>query len=146
MRKRKKGMDFKHFKELYNLIPKILEITKACIQMERNSLPHDNDRFTDEKLFLDEFFNFIQKKWTLDIIHLLNIFGEINYNKIKKILKGISSRILTDRLKLLEENGFVTRIVHDTRPVRISYHLTEYGEGFTLLLVPLVSFYHFYKK
>jgi DNA-binding HxlR family transcriptional regulator len=146
MRKRKKEMNFKHFKELYNLIPKIQEITKDCIQKERNNLPHDKDRFTEEKFYLDEFFNFIQKKWTLDIIHLLNIFGEIHYNKIKKILKGISSRILTDRLKLLKKKGFVTRIVHDTRPVRISYQLTEYGEGFILLLVPIVLFYNFYKN
>ncbi|MFX0073327.1 MAG: winged helix-turn-helix transcriptional regulator [Candidatus Hermodarchaeota archaeon] len=145
MKRKNKGY-LKHFKELYNLIPKIQEITKNCIQKERDNLPHDINRITEERKFLEHFFNLIQRKWTLDVIHILNILGEVHYNEIKRVLKGISSRILTDRLKMLEKKGLVIRIVHDTRPVHISYKLTEYGEGFILLLIPLVSYFLLHDK
>ena len=67
--------------------------------------------------------------------------GEINYNEIKKVLKSISSRILTDRLKLLEMKGFVERNIHNTRPVRISYKLTEFGESLVELMIPVVLYF-----
>ena len=138
---RKKGLYFKHYKELYNLIPIIQKTTKESIEMERGVLLHDINRITEEREHLRLFFTLIQGKWTLDILHILNIMGEINYNEIKKVLKGISSRILTDRLKLLEVKGLVIRNIQNTSPVHISYKLTEIGEGLVELMVPVVLYF-----
>ena len=146
MKIEKKRIYFKQFKKLYELIPEIQKITKECIYKERENLPHNIDRITEERKYLKQFFDLIQGKWTLDIIHILNILGEVYYNEIKRTLKGISSRILTDRLKFLEESGFITRRIHDTRPVHISYKLTDYGEGFLLLSIPLVLYSLLYSK
>ncbi len=138
---RKKGFYFKHYKDLYSLIPIIQKTTKESIKLERGALNHDINLITEEREHLKLFFNLIQGKWTFDILHILNIMGEINYNGIKKVLTGISSRILTDRLKLLEMKGFVTRNIHNTRPVRISYKLTEFGEGLVELMIPVVLYF-----
>jgi DNA-binding HxlR family transcriptional regulator len=138
---RKKGLYFKHYKELYKLIPIIQKTTKESIEMERGVLLHNINRITEEREHLKLFFNLIQGKWTFDILHILNIMGEINYNEIKKVLKSISSRILTDRLKLLEMKGFVERNIHNTRPVHISYKLTEFGEGLVELMIPVVLYF-----
>jgi len=138
---KKREVYFKHYKELYKLIPIIQKTTKECTIMERGALLHDTNRITTEREDLKLFFNLIQGKWTLDLIHTLNITGEINYNEIKKILKGIGSRILTDRLKLLETKGLVKRNIHDTRPVHISYKLTEFGEGLVELMVPVILYF-----
>jgi len=138
---REKGLYFKHYKELYKLIPIIQKTTKESIKMERGVLLHDINRITEEREHLKLFFNLIQGKWTFDIMHILNVTGEINYNAIKKVLDGITSRILTDRLKLLEIKGFVKRNIHNTRPVRISYKLTEFGEGLVELMVPVILYF-----
>lgn len=138
---RKRGLYFKHYKELYELIPIIQKTTKESVKMERGVLLHDINRITEERKLLVSFSNMIQGKWTFDLLHTLNIMGEINYNKIKSILKGISSRLLADRLKLLEKKGLVERNIHDTRPVRISYKLTEFGEGLVELMIPVVLYF-----
>lgn len=140
-KKNEKGLYFKHYKKLYDLMPIIQKTTKESIQKEREILPHDIDRITEERKNLKKFFTLIQGKWTSDILHLLNILSSPHYNEIKKALEGISSRILTDRLKFLEKKGFITRIVHDTRPVHISYKLTEFGEGLVLLMIPVVLYF-----
>jgi DNA-binding HxlR family transcriptional regulator len=40
----------------------------------------------------------------------------------------IPTRILSDRLKMLEERGFVAREIYSEHPLRASYHLTESGQ------------------
>ena len=44
-----------------------------------------------------------------------------------RILKGVSSRTLSDRLRELEEIGLVRREVFSEKPVRVEYMLTPDG-------------------
>jgi DNA-binding HxlR family transcriptional regulator len=41
----------------------------------------------------------------------------------------LSDRLLSERLKELEDEGIVRRIVYDTKPVLIEYELTEKGRS-----------------
>lgn len=45
----------------------------------------------------------------------------------RAVVPGLSDRMLTDRLKELQDEGIVERIVHAETPVRIEYRLTEKG-------------------
>ncbi|MFX1480851.1 MAG: winged helix-turn-helix transcriptional regulator, partial [Promethearchaeota archaeon] len=45
------------------------------------------------------------------------------------------------RLKEFEENYVVTRTVTNTQPIRVSYELTELGNGVYELLIPLLIFF-----
>ena len=56
------------------------------------------------------------------------------------MIKGISSRILSDRLKELEKNEIISRTVQDTHPPKVLYDLTEKGKGFVELMVILILF------
>jgi len=49
------------------------------------------------------------------------------FERLRKTLPGISSRILSAKLKTLEELGLVERKVLATRPPRVNYELTEKG-------------------
>ncbi|MEM0128325.1 MAG: helix-turn-helix domain-containing protein [Thermoplasmatales archaeon] len=51
------------------------------------------------------------------------------FNQLKKSVEGISSRMLSEKLKFLEEEGIIVRNVIDTRPVRVTYELTEKGRA-----------------
>jgi DNA-binding HxlR family transcriptional regulator len=66
-------------------------------------------------------------KWSLEILVLLYTMKELGFEKIRKSLRGISPRVLSEKLKQLEGEGLVTRHVLSLSPPRVSYRLTEKG-------------------
>lgn len=66
------------------------------------------------------------KKWTGLIIWVL-LSGSKRFKEIKEQIPEMSDRILTERLKELEQLGIVTRNVYPETPVRIEYNLTKKG-------------------
>ncbi len=55
--------------------------------------------------------------------------GPRRFNEIKRIVGGISQRMLTLTLRGLERDGLVTRTVFPTIPPRVDYELTDLGRG-----------------
>lgn len=72
--------------------------------------------------------NIIGDRWTLLILHEI-LIGQNTFNNIKKALDGISSNLLSDRLKELEEQGLVVSELYSAHPPRYQYTLTEKGEA-----------------
>jgi DNA-binding HxlR family transcriptional regulator len=70
-------------------------------------------------------------KWKLRIMrHLNNHISEINtFKKIQREVEGISAKMLSKELQDLEINLLLTRTVMNTRPVTVSYAITEYGKS-----------------
>src|SRR5688572_25773971 len=75
----------------------------------------------------------IGDKWSVLIIQRLGE-GPRRFNEIKRIVGGISQRMLTLTLRNLERDGLVSRTVTPTVPPRVDYALTELGRD---LLVPV---------
>ncbi|MFX1358865.1 MAG: winged helix-turn-helix transcriptional regulator, partial [Promethearchaeota archaeon] len=92
-------------------------------------------------LFLNDALNFLQKKWTMDLIYIIRIKEKPFFNDIRRALPNINSRTLTTRLKEFEKNHVVTRTVSNTQPIRVSYELTDLGKGLYELLIPLLIFF-----
>jgi len=67
-------------------------------------------------------------KWSIQIIVLLGD-GTKRFNEIKRMVGGISQRMLTLTLRGLERDGLVTRTVFPTIPPRVDYELTELGRS-----------------
>jgi DNA-binding HxlR family transcriptional regulator len=67
-------------------------------------------------------------KWSVFVIMLLGD-GPKRFNEIKRLVGGISQRILTLTLRGLERDGLVTRTVFPTIPPRVDYELTDLGRG-----------------
>lgn len=65
-------------------------------------------------------------KWTVMVIGALS-GGPMRYNAIRRLIDGISQRMLTLTLKGLEQDGLVTRTMYPTIPPRVDYELTELG-------------------
>jgi len=75
-----------------------------------------------------EIFTDVANKWALLIIEML---GErtLRFTEIRKEIEGISHKMLTQNLRMLERNGLVGRTVHPTVPPRVEYTLTESGRA-----------------
>jgi DNA-binding HxlR family transcriptional regulator len=67
-------------------------------------------------------------KWSVFVIMLLGD-GPRRFNEIKRMVGGISQRMLTLTLRGLERDGLVTRTIFPTIPPRVDYELTDLGRG-----------------
>lgn len=74
------------------------------------------------------------KKWTGLIVRVL-LGGPRRFSDFKRQIPALSDRLLTERLKELEEHGVVIREVFPDRPVTIEYRLSDKG----LALEPVVA-------
>ena len=79
---------------------------------------------------------YIGKKWTLEIIRDL-FFGKTRFSEFLQENPGITKKILSERLKELEEENFITRKVISESPKNIAYHLTEKGYRLNKILYEL---------
>ncbi|TCV96356.1 HxlR family transcriptional regulator [Luteibacter rhizovicinus] len=77
-------------------------------------------------------------KWTVLIVVLLGD-GPKRFNEIKRMVGGISQRMLTFTLRGLERDGLVTRTVYPTTPPRVDYELTKLGSTLWTAVEPLGS-------
>jgi len=68
----------------------------------------------------------IGDRWTIIILRDL-YFGRSRFNDLLAASPGMSTKILSERLKLLEQHGLVTREVYSEHPLRAEYKLTEKG-------------------
>ncbi|WP_109441398.1 winged helix-turn-helix transcriptional regulator [Acinetobacter haemolyticus] len=72
------------------------------------------------------FFEKIADKWVLLIINVLAKESQ-HFNLLKKNIEGISPKVLSQKLKMLERDGFIERQVQNTSPIRVEYSLTALG-------------------
>jgi DNA-binding HxlR family transcriptional regulator len=88
---------------------------------------------------LQESFNLLFQKWSLEIIYTLLLKDAIGFGEIKRIL-AVNSRTLSDKLKMLQTHGYITRKVTAGPPLRVEYSLTAKGKNTVLLALPLLYY------
>ena len=75
-------------------------------------------------------------KWKGSILwHLQD--GPVRFNDLARQLGGASKKMVTQRLKEMEEIGLVERKVLSTRPIAVAYQITEFGRSSLTVLEQL---------
>jgi DNA-binding HxlR family transcriptional regulator len=74
----------------------------------------------------------IADKWTVLIVHAL-ADGTKRYSELRHLIEGVTHKMLTQTLRMLENDGIITRKVYAVIPPKVEYTLTPLGE--TLLPV-----------
>lgn len=64
-------------------------------------------------------------KWSLLILYTLNLKETMRFNSLRREIPDISQKMLTNTLRTLEEDGFVTRTVYAEVPPRVEYCITD---------------------
>jgi DNA-binding HxlR family transcriptional regulator len=67
-------------------------------------------------------------RWKILIVRNL-LTGTKRFGELKKGLDGISQKVLTDHLRIMEENGLVNRKVYAEVPPKVEYSLTPLGKS-----------------
>ncbi len=75
-------------------------------------------------------------KWSVLLIVLLSD-KTMRFNELKRLIGGISQRMLTLTLRGLERDGLVTRTIYPTIPPKVEYRLTPLGRSLWAAVEPL---------
>jgi len=94
------------------------------------------DHASEDCRALSSILALVGDKWTVLIVVLLGD-GPKRFNEIKRMVGGISQRMLTFTLRGLERDGLVTRTVYPTSPQRVDYELTKLGSTLWVAVEPL---------
>jgi DNA-binding HxlR family transcriptional regulator len=115
----------KGVEDIFKQIIETQKITPAELKKELDSL--------------QETFNLVFQKWSLEILYTLLLKDAIGFGEIKKILT-VNSRTLSDKLKMLQKYRYITRNVTSGPPIRVEYSLTQNGKNTVLLALPLLYY------
>ena len=79
-------------------------------------------------------------KWSMLVMHeLAQSEISMRFGELNKSLPDVSQKVLSQTLRRLEEDGFVTRTVYAEVPPRVEYALTERAELFMKACQPMVE-------
>lgn len=81
----------------------------------------------------------IGDRWTLIIIRDMYFSDKHRFDEFLQSKEKISTNILSDRLKRLEELGIITKETYSSHPSRMSYSLTERGQSLGPVLEAIVK-------
>lgn len=129
--------------KLDELLDNIKDISSDVIRSHREL---DDSELVSEIKETEEILKQISQKWVIEIVYILFLRKSQRFNDLKSDLGGISSRTLSDKLKMLTDKNYVERKLYDEHPPRVEYTLTEEGKTAAQLLVPLVYYLLFQKK
>jgi DNA-binding HxlR family transcriptional regulator len=77
---------------------------------------------------VEEIISRVADKWTLLLLEALAQHGVVRFSRLAQLVGGISQKMLTQTLRQMESDGFVTRTVYPVVPPRVEYALTPLGE------------------
>lgn len=113
--------------------------------METNEvpfLPSDaavfNQAGCPSRLILDR----IADKWTTLVIGILAHAKHRRFNELRRMIGGISQKMLTQTLRDLERDGLVRRTIYAEIPPRVEYELTQLGHTLCAPLGSLTQWAH----
>ena len=96
------------------------------LEAYRSSAPESLNDPRVEAL-VHELIGHVADKWTMIILEVLAERGELRFTRLSEQVPGISYKMLTQTLRLMEREGFVARTVHPVVPPRVEYRLTDLG-------------------
>lgn len=70
----------------------------------------------------------IGDKWTVLILVALER-SPLRFGELGRAIGGVTPKVLTAKLRALEQDGLISRQVLDTSPVNVEYKLTELGQS-----------------
>lgn len=79
------------------------------------------------------------RKWKICILRNLS-YGEMRFKDLQEAVTGISPKVLSNELKDLEQNLLITRTVNNTKPITVSYSITDHATITTPVINALLEF------
>jgi len=82
-------------------------------------------------------------KWSIEILAILYHIGPLGFEELRRRLGVISPRVLSTKLKVMESQALVERLVRTSRPIGVRYSLTDEGLTVAKLGEPIFLYLRF---
>jgi len=102
---------------------------------KENSTNHINETYWKDHCGIAFTLSAIGGRWKINILTYLLHEGRLRYGELRKRLVGISERMLIAKLKELEQDRLVDRIVYQQVPPKVEYELTALGRSLEKILI-----------
>lgn len=79
-------------------------------------------------LAIQDTLDIVSGKWKIKVVSVL-LYGKRNFTSLQQQIDGLGAKMLSKELQDLEVNGLITRTVNATKPITVTYELTEYGHS-----------------
>ncbi len=106
---------------------------------------HVNHKDTTQVCPIRDVMALASDKWSILLILYLGYFPVLRFNALKKKVYGISNKVLSERLKHLEGDGYILRTMYPEVPIRVEYELTNFGHSYLQKLIELIEWAQEYK-
>ena len=107
--------------------------------MEESSLIQEDYYFNELYQTINDTFSYLRKKWNIQIIK--GLFCECKHFKdFLELHPTLSSKVLSERLKELEQEGIIKKKILNTTTAQTEYQLTEKGRGLNKIIFELFNF------
>jgi DNA-binding HxlR family transcriptional regulator len=77
----------------------------------------------------------IQGRWKLPILFRLYADPSMRTLQLKRDLRGVTQKVLTEQLRALANDGLIERVDYDEKPRRVEYQLSERGRQLLPVLI-----------
>ena len=94
---------------------------------------------SDMQCPIDGLLRILMGPWTTYILWLIRSNGPQRFGQLRKQMPGISAKMLTERLRMLEEVGILRREQEESIPPKVTYFMTARGEDLNKVLDDLAS-------
>lgn len=108
--------------------------------METENCRKDEQRYKKRSLALKDALELLSGKWKLTILLHLHHNGKSRFTDLQNYCEGISPKVLSKELQELEINQLLTRTINNTRPITVSYELTEHAIQIEPVISALTNF------
>lgn len=88
---------------------------------------------------MDQLLRLLMGPWTTYILWVLRNEGPTRFGALKRLVPGVSAKVLTERLRMLEQHGLVHRAYEATIPPQVTYSLAARGEELNGVLQTLAD-------
>src|SRR5215472_17324166 len=126
-----------------------LPIQDKCMNMvtfSQNQEVYAGQLIIDRRcdIFSDELniWKVLGRRWTLSILKNLDTKEAIRFNELKRLMPGISSTVLAERLSQLEVEGLISKKIYPEIPPKVEYSLTVQAEELRVIFEELQRWTH----
>jgi len=88
---------------------------------------------------MDFILRMLMGPWTTYVLYNLRTYGPQRFGELKRRVGNVSAKMLTERLRTLENAGLLKRHYEATIPPKVTYSLTERGHELDQVLDKLAE-------
>jgi len=109
------------------------------VEVEKDTTVTDVQGDCSRTLFaIQDTLDLISGKWKIKVVSVL-LYGKKNFTELQRQIDGLGAKMLSKELQDLEINGLITRTVNVTKPITVSYELTDYGHTLKSVIIELAA-------